>query len=135
MAQEQAGQNQKAVTTFTRAIATRALSRADEARATFNRGVALDTLGRTAEAVADYSKALRLDSKLSAALNNRGNAYRRLGRLEAAKRDYLAALRCAGEIIAVPALGYEAEGWRKLALPAVIFRPTRPLTGAGFTIV
>jgi tRNA(Ile)-lysidine synthase len=58
-----------------------------------------------------------------------------LAALPAAARPGLACLRRAGEIVALPALRHEAEGWRKLALPAVIFRPTRPLTGAGFTIV
>jgi len=71
----------------------------------------------------------------AAAPGARGAARAALAAVPAEARSGLAALRCAGEIIAVPALGYEAEGWRKLALPAVIFRPTRPLTGAGFTIV
>jgi tRNA(Ile)-lysidine synthase len=58
-----------------------------------------------------------------------------LAALPAAARPGLACLRCADEIVAVPALRFVAGGWRGLALPAVIFRPTRPLTGAGFTIV
>jgi tRNA(Ile)-lysidine synthase len=58
-----------------------------------------------------------------------------LAAVPAAVRPGLACLRCTGEIVAVPALGFVAVEWRDLGLPAVIFRPTRPLTGAGFTIV
>lgn len=80
-------------------------------------GLMLGGLGNTAPAA--------LDPALRAAL----------AALPAAARPGLACLRCAGEIVAVPALRFVAGEWRGLALPAVIFRPTRPLTGAGFTIV
>lgn len=64
-----------------------------------------------------------------------GAARRALAAIPAPVRPGLAALRCGDAIAAVPALRYVAEPWRKCALPEAIFRPTRPLMGAGFTIV
>ena len=57
--------------------------------------------------------------------------------LPAAARPSLPALRDEhGEVVAVPALGYEREGaHRWLARSNTWLRPIRPLTGAGFTVV
>jgi hypothetical protein len=55
----------------------------------------------------------------------------------AAVRPSLAALSDQKAVVAVPALGYlrgDFEGsW--LAASSLSFRPTRPLTGASFTVV
>jgi tRNA(Ile)-lysidine synthase len=53
-----------------------------------------------------------------------------------AARPSLPALRDGEGVIAVPALGYVSGRLvSMMAPPRVVFRPTRPLTGAGFTIV
>jgi tRNA(Ile)-lysidine synthase len=59
-----------------------------------------------------------------------------LAQIPPVARPALAALRLGSEVAAVPALGYFSG--RRAARPGllhVLFRPTRPLTAAGFTIV
>jgi len=59
-----------------------------------------------------------------------------LGAVPAAARPTLAALRDRAGVVAVPALSYVSERLKIAgAAPRAIFCPTRPLTGAGFTIV
>ncbi len=53
----------------------------------------------------------------------------------AAARPALAALRDREGVVAVPALRYVSERLEPAAAARVVFRPTRPLAGAGFTIV
>jgi len=54
-----------------------------------------------------------------------------------AARPGLPALRRGNAVVAVPPLGYVAAGFdgRWLAPGMLVLRPTRPLTGAGFTVV
>jgi tRNA(Ile)-lysidine synthase len=53
-----------------------------------------------------------------------------------AARPSLATLRRESDVVAVPALGYFSGRWAASpGLCRVVFRPTRPLTTAGFTIV
>lgn len=60
-----------------------------------------------------------------------------LGAVPAAARPTLACLRDRKGVVAVPALRYFSPRWTqgRAAAFRLIFRPTRPLTGAGFTIV
>jgi tetratricopeptide (TPR) repeat protein len=96
IALEQTGRYGEAIESLSRAIASKALSRADTARALFDRGLAYDGLGNMRAAIADYSAALRLEPSLAPALNNRADVFRRAGQLDAAQRDYVAALKCNG---------------------------------------
>ena len=57
--------------------------------------------------------------------------------LPGAVRAGLPALRDGASVVAVPALGYSREGFaaRGLSSWRLAYRPTRPLSGAGFTVV
>jgi tRNA(Ile)-lysidine synthase len=60
----------------------------------------------------------------------------RLAAIPPIARPALAALRRGKDVVAVPALGYFSRMWEGgPGVPYVVFRPTRPLTSAGFTIV
>jgi tetratricopeptide (TPR) repeat protein len=105
LAQMRAGAARDAAASFSAAISSKTLPRADLVRAIYDRGVAYDSMGQTAAAIADYSAALKLDQKFAPALNNRANAFRRTNRLAEARRDYLAALKCPDASREYPSFG------------------------------
>ncbi|BEQ13074.1 tetratricopeptide repeat protein [Desulfoferula mesophila] len=83
----QAGQFKKAITFYTKAIASKQLTPSNKAVAYNNRGSAHDDLNQTKAALADYAQAIAIDPEYAEAYYNRSYTYEKLKQWNKALAD------------------------------------------------